>query len=353
MDLARDFAFEPVDPLLHEVHLPFPFIPHPLGPLNALLGKWVGTGFNAIWRPFNAPVPRERFLELDPTTEELDFSVISGPIPNRGLVQPDMNMFGITYLQQIKNANKNAGIHIEPGIWAVVPATTSPVEPPSVVRMASIPHGTTLVAQGLANTAPGGPNIAGNNITPFLGAVAPVGNTNSAPPFPESNLSIATALRTPDAELNGPAVKITQAMVDNPNSLLLAAIAGQTIKQTTTLHVSTRNTAGVGVGGGTANTAFLGPNADATFVDAMFWIETVAGTNGKPDFLQLQYSQLVMLDFAGVHWPHVSVATLRKVVSLIIPPVAIDPRTTVPHIPPKPQPHPVPPGPGPAAKTGP
>lgn len=73
-------------------------------------------------------------------------------------------------------------------------------------------------------------------------------------------------------------------------------------------------------GGGTANTAFLengtsppGGNAKAVEVDAIFWIETVAGSYGEMDKLQLQYSQLVQLDFNGLRWPHVSVATLQKV----------------------------------------
>ena len=30
-------------------------------------------------------------------------------------------------------------------------------------------------------------------------------------------------------------------------------------------------------------------------------------------FLQLQYTQTVILNFDGLSWPHVSVATLRKV----------------------------------------
>jgi len=47
-------------------------------------------------------------------------------------------------------------------------------------------------------------------------------------------------------------------------------------------------------------------------MDATFWIETVAGTGGQPDFLQLQYTQLVQLDFNNLTWPHVTVATLRK-----------------------------------------
>jgi hypothetical protein len=47
-------------------------------------------------------------------------------------------------------------------------------------------------------------------------------------------------------------------------------------------------------------------------VNATFWIETIAGTGGQPDKHQLQYTQLVMLDFNGIHWPHVTVATLVK-----------------------------------------
>ncbi len=79
-------------------------------------------------------------------------------------------------------------------------------------------------------------------------------------------------------------------------------------------------------GGGTANTAFLEDttkppgcppcvsfgNANAALVDAIFWIETVAGQNGEPEHLQLQYTQLVQLDFIGIRWPHVTVATLRR-----------------------------------------
>jgi len=44
---------------------------------------------------------------------------------------------------------------------------------------------------------------------------------------------------------------------------------------------------------------------------AIFWIETVE-YDGR-QFLQLQYTQTVLLNFAGLSWPHVSVARLRKV----------------------------------------
>ena len=69
------------------------------------------------------------------------------------------------------------------------------------------------------------------------------------------------------------------------------------------------------VGGGTDNIAFLqgagAPNANAFSVTSTFWLETVSQSSGI--FTQLQYSQTVFLNFNGLTWPHVSVATLRLV----------------------------------------
>ena len=88
------------------------------------------------------------------------------------------------------------------------------------------------------------------------------------------------------------------------------------MKSRTVLNISTTNRI-IKRGGGTANTAFLasshnpaGGNARAAHVEATFWIETIAGTGRNPDIHQLQYTQLVMLDFNGIHWPHVTVGTL-------------------------------------------
>ncbi len=64
---------------------------------------------------------------------------------------------------------------------------------------------------------------------------------------------------------------------------------------------------------GIVNIPFVVANANATQMDAIFWIEKVTNPT-LPDqhYLQLQYVQRVILDFAGLHWPHVSVATLIK-----------------------------------------
>lgn len=318
MDLKPDFSFRPLPEIANPVHLPFPKIPNPLGPLALLQGTWIGKGFNTIWRPHQPG--QDRFLELNLTNDMLEFTAISGPIPNRGLLQQDINMFGLTYLQQITDANvHNAGLHIEPGIWASVPATTNPQEPPTVVRMASIPHGTTILAQGVAKEIAGPPSFPVININPF-----PIGNPAGASPFPEQNLLVPTAFRSPPADIVG----ITQAMVNNPNSVLKTAIAGQTILHTTVLDVTT--TSQPVAGGGTSNTAFLkgaggGPNADAAQVTSTFWIETVKGSGAAPNFHQLQYSQNVLLNFRGLSWPHVTVATLRQKTPVNIPIQWLDP----------------------------
>jgi hypothetical protein len=286
-----------------------------LGPVRSFLaqgakkGVWTGTGFNQIWRPFHAkpPVPasQDRFLELNVTTENLEFDEISGKIPNRGFLQPDINLGGVHYLQQVSDTVQG-GIHVEPGIWVNVPKTANPEEPGTVTRMASIPHGTTVVAQGTpVGPTAGPPTIPASDITPFV-----IGQPNNKITFPESNLAKPSEFRSVN-----PAV--TQAMVNNPSSVLTAALAGQTIAHTTTFHVSTKAPVkpAPDVGGGTDNIAFLtggtaGPNAAAAQMDATFWIETGKDAAGKP-LIQLQYLQIVLLNFNKLSWPHVSVATLR------------------------------------------
>jgi hypothetical protein len=176
-----------------------------------------------------------------------------------------------------------------------------------VARLASIPHGTTILLQGTAHTAAGGPSIPDVSIKPFPDNLPHPPTPADRIDFPEQTLATPTQFRTSGAGLTG----ITQQMVNNPNSVLRAAPSPQ-ITTTTTLHVSSRDAALPG--GGTANIAFLtgatdGPNAVAARVTATFWLETLqADTEPR----RLQYSQLVLLNFNGLSWPHVTVATLNK-----------------------------------------
>jgi len=282
-----------------------------LGPLALLPGTWKGRGFNQIWRPFHGS--QDRFLELNETIETLQFDEIPGDIPNRGFLQDDVNLHGVRYLQQIQDAHvlgpngKLAGIHIEPGLWISTPATSDPQDPPTVARLANIPHGTSLVAQGKGTPHDGGPEIKSVSITPFV-----IGDPKNLIQFDETKLNIPSKFRTPPADIPN----VTQAMVDDPNSVLVKAIAGQNIISTTGLKVSTTPLNPPTTGGGTSNIAFLvgaadGPNASAVQVESTFWLEIVREPNGAIKH-QLQYTQLVLLNFNGLSWPHVTVATLVK-----------------------------------------
>jgi hypothetical protein len=287
-------------------------VPNPPGPdsdpLAPLVGTWQGTGFNAIWVPRQPPAGTndDRFLMLNLTVESVTLSRIAGIIPNRGFKQGDIGMTGLTYMNQISDSKGN-GLHIEPGIWAVVPATTEPDVPQSVVRMASIPHGTTIVAQGTAFEVEGPPTINPVDLKP-----TPVGG-GAEIDFPELHLDQPTQFRTDPLP-----PEITQALINDPNSLLRTKLQGLTVTSMTVLDVTTTDQPVPG--GGSANTAFLegaphpgNENADATVVEATFWIEEIAAYGDRSAFRQLQYTQTVMLDFNGLHWPHVTVATLRQV----------------------------------------
>jgi hypothetical protein len=156
-----------------------------LGPLRGFVGNqtersWRGTGFNLIWRPnfgdqFGG---KDFFLELNLTAEMLEFRDISGSgIANRGSLQGDVALGGLGYLQTILDRIDNSPQHFEPGVWANVPQTDNPAEPPTVVRMGSIPHGTTINLQGTGFPAPR-PQFSTASITPFGAGSPDDGQTN-------------------------------------------------------------------------------------------------------------------------------------------------------------------------------
>jgi hypothetical protein len=336
MELAPGFSFQPIPPIddletsaapaAGEAPAVFEPAEDRMGPLAGLAGRWTGEGFNVIWRPHPPPHAQlvgDHVLELNRTIEQLDFEKIPGDIPNRGLLQGNIKLHGLTYLQQISDANvrdengNHKGQHVEPGLWVVVPETNHPHEPRTVARLASIPHGTTILAQGTAQGPdPGPPDIPPVSIKPF-----PIGQPRFKQDLLEQHIRADSQFRIPrhHPERHG----ITQRMVNNPHRFLThpppAIVIGPTavphtppVATTTTLQVSTHDRSLPG--GGAANIAFLkgtdGPNAVTSLVTATFWLQTFQGASHPQ---RLQYSQLVLLDFNGISWPHVTVATLRKV----------------------------------------
>jgi hypothetical protein len=260
-----------------------------LGPLHNLGGTWVGSGFNLISLPDFADGKPFR-LKLSATRETLEFIQIGGNVPNRGSQgQQDINLFGLTYLQRVSDAVTNGALHIEPGLWLFVPETDVPKQGATVVRQGSIPHGTSILAQGaVIPTINGGPTIKVVDSTPFT-AAGPIADPTYLAPFSGPPLP-------PDFK---------PAFVKNLNLALQEDILGQTIVETVVLSVSTLN------GGGIVNIPFVVANANVTQFDAIFWIEKVLQTDGS-HFMQLQYTQTVILSFLGISWPHISVATLVK-----------------------------------------
>jgi hypothetical protein len=115
---------------------------------------------------------------------------------------------------------------------------------------------------------------------------------------------------------------IPSGAITNPNETMCRAVEHQDIVRTQMLTVSARPIGGVnGTSiapptqpnnvGGILNIPFLATNAAANSLAANYWIETVMNRDGTR-FLQLQYSQTVILDFFGLNWPHIAVATLVK-----------------------------------------
>ena len=166
-----------------------------LGPLAELPGTWSGHGFNIIARP-DFEGGNDIFLELNSTDEHLHFSAIGGPIPNRGSQMDDIELFGVHYLQQISDHDTGGALHIEPGIWLNVPATITPAAPQTVVRLATIPHGNSVLAQGSSFALVGPPTFEPANTVPFPigGPVPPPGSANG---FPEYNLAVANGACQP------------------------------------------------------------------------------------------------------------------------------------------------------------
>jgi hypothetical protein len=284
-----------------------------LGLLGDLPGTFIGTGFNLIARPDkqnNNPF----LLELNATQEILEFTNIGGDIPNRGSIQPDLILHGVRYLQRVADCTTHTAIHLEPGLWLHVriPPAPDPVTEEAYVRQATIPHGDSVLAQStFFTTVSGGPQIAPVDSTPFTGGTP---DLNSPPANPVTNANYLrpyTATPLPTECL--PSGLDAAQTIKNPALVLQAAITGQNIVETVVIQISTAPV------GGIVNIPFVVQNANATRLDAIFWIEKVLDLAAGPDpFIQLQYVQRVILDFppaAGapiISWPHISVATLVK-----------------------------------------
>jgi hypothetical protein len=273
-----------------------------LGPLAELPGYWEGTGFSLIARPdFDPDNSDGFFLQLNLLRETLEFSSIGSAVPNRGSQEPDANLFGVTYLHRVTDAATGGALHIEPGIWMNMPGTAEDGSDASVTRLSTIPHGNAVCAVGFAQTADldGTPDIPSLSTVPYA-----VGTTPPAPGTPNPYAAYDLGVDSPNRTSPLPST-ITQAMVDDPITMLRNALEGQTMTHVTRLILDTAD------GGGVSNIPFVTRNADTTNVECVFAIEHVQLAGGD-EVMQLQYQQAALLSFRGMVYPHVTVGTLTR-----------------------------------------
>jgi hypothetical protein len=322
----------------------------------------------------------DNILQMNLTTEQLTFSNGLGDIPNRGLgSQPDVKLHGVGYLQTIQDVTNGdpVDIHFEPGLWISVPATVVPPRKASLSRMASIPHGTTINAQSTSQPQV----IQGALVIPEYEKFQPMGTTpfkiGATPKDPKDVFDSmdfhnnSTSRIPQDLSTFIRAGTITPEILRNPHKVLNDINKQRKILRSVVFTVSTEPTDPKKplLGGGTDNIDFLvgngptpdsTPNARAVSMSSIFWISTVQldivvppmkvsdGPKCLPrhdptcrvplpcfeiippydltapktitvEYVQIQYSQTVILNFAGDSWPHVSVATLVPQGALPVP----------------------------------
>lgn len=196
-------------------------------------------------------------------------------------------------------------IHREPGLWLFM--TNELIDNLDIARLATIPHGDSVLALGKFVESDGVSTIPGVN-----GLPDGVNQDLDADPY------LAPYKHFHDNPFKGNVTAQGFPGFDptSPQQLLDLANQGVTVVKTTTLPVDTMRPTG-----GIVNIPFVDKQANATSMKATFWIQELdeKDVNGDPK-LRLQYLQVVLLDFfprrdglpGSIRWPHVSINTLEK-----------------------------------------
>lgn len=306
-----------------------------LGPLKLLPGHWHSErgGWNMIALPFAPPGINFRIL-MNQYQEDLKFTLVDKGVPNRGIdssSDKDTDQFLVTldYEQQIKQIavedspkSTKAGapglaIHHEPGLWLHM--TNETTKGLDIARLATIPHGDSVLALGKSETIEGKPEIPVQDGLP-IGVSQDLSNLDNKYLEPYRHFE--------DDPFFGNVPSGTQGFPGffptDLNAILRFALDADPtpVVKTTILHVDTTlQDAGI------VNIPFIVREANATEMKSTFWIQELDEKDeyGKPK-LRLQYSQLVFLDFFKrpgdsdelIRWPHVSINTLDKVSDVVV-----------------------------------
>lgn len=293
-----------------------------LGPLSKLPGVWrnkpglEGRGWNMIALPFfDDKSGLDYRLLLNRYNEELEFKTVDKGVPNRGLrrfgtstTNLDQLLVTVDYEQEItqtevvefpvsNKASKNGlGIHHEPGLWLF--ALNEITDGFDIARLATIPHGNSVLALGRSDKFKGAPVVPAINGLP-IGVNQDLDSPYLAP-YKHFHENLFAGLFDPTRPVD---------LLRGTNEEVKDQIV-----QTTELHVNTQFSTG-----GIFNIPFIVAQADASDVESYFWIQELETPDGPK--LRLQYLQIVMLDFFPrrdglpglIRWPHISINTMEKV----------------------------------------
>ena len=291
--------------------------------------------------------------------EKLEFSTVSENVENRGLKgvlensnnppgspEDDQFVVALDYQQSINQGmaedNPDSGladvrgkpIHHEPGLWlymknlratdkdiTAAPGPEVGIEIADAVnevaRLATIPHGNSVLALGTVTYKEGTPDI------PSVSGL-PIGRFEDLA-SPDYDFLTDAYLAPYKHYIENPFMGDVSGVPGFPgfnprdmNDILRFANKGVDIERTTILTVdTTRQDAGI------VNAPFVKKQAEPVSMKSTFWIQelTEKDKDGRPK-LRLQYSQVVIMDFFRpredghpdrAQWPHISINTLEKV----------------------------------------
>lgn len=317
--------------------------------IKLLSGTWSSQaqGWNLIALPSSAP--NHFRLLVNQYGETLRFNMSDKGVPNRGITpdaggttsdpndEADQLIDAIAYEQvvvqvavddfpssQLRAVN-GEGIHHEPGFFLQFLNHISighteedgedngPDKELKIARLATIPHGNSVLAMGTVEIIDGPPEIPDEDARPER-----IENDL------QKNLYLAPYKHFEETPFFG---NVPHTVADFPgffptdaNAILKFALPKDRVKKTTVLHFDTKfrneqlSTIPI------SNIPFVTREADTTEVHATFWImELHKESDYEPTEYMMQYSQTVYLEFFDsdepgkrIRWPHVSINTLRK-----------------------------------------
>ena len=315
-------------PLAQEPAQNAPAVPtSQLGPLQYLIGTWTnqnlpGTSLGGRDTPYAynvMPLP-----QVDPSSptgyilknftyyEEVTFTAIHGNAPNRGGTGQQV-CYTLFYEQRVyfaEGPNKDALVHAEngsllylldatqplgpygngdqPGLGnLVVQNSVPPTQPFNLVKQVAVPHGNSILALGNYAAASAGTGV---------------------PTIPVAN-ALPSGVNTAQYAANDPVTNPQPALTQNPNAVLVNALAARPCTNFIHLGLSSSNGSGA-----VTNIGFEQQHANVARYDFDYWLEAFDNSN---NFTQLQYTQTITLQIpingTVVSFPHVTANTLTKV----------------------------------------